>query len=138
MTTVVTMGWEVAAAAENDSETSGGNGSSADSSRGGPCENTRAGGRVRWAARRKQMGKGARMPQRKGAGASRRRDKLRRSGFSDDSGSDNADMKVAVKYQCIGEQRAGSSSDGSDGGSGSSSAVVGATDQQFQAQWMMR
>ena len=32
MTTVVTMDREVAAAAENDSETSGGNGSSADSS----------------------------------------------------------------------------------------------------------
>ena len=50
------------------------------------------------------------------AGASRKRDKHRRSGFSDGSGSDSAD-RVTVKYQCIGEQRAGSSGDGSDGGS---------------------
>ena len=102
MTIVVTMDWEVAAAAENDNETSGGNGSAADNSRGGPCENTGAGARVRWATRRKQMGKGGKMPQMKGMGASRRRDKLRRSGFSDDNGSDSADMKVAVKHKCIG------------------------------------
>ena len=80
------MDWETAAAAEKSSETNGGNVSNHDSNRGGPCANTRAGGRGRWAARRKQMGKGGRMPQRKGAGARRRRDKHRRSGFSDGSG----------------------------------------------------
>ena len=126
------MDWETAAAAEESSETNGGNVSNHDSSRGGPCANTRAGGRGRWAARRKQMGKGGRMPQRKGEGASRRREKHRRSGFSDGSGSDGA-TKVAVKYQCIGADGEGSASGGSDDGSSDSSAEVGATDWGFQA-----
>ena len=73
------------------------------------------------------MGKGGRMPQRKGAGASRRRDKHRRSGFSDGSGSDSS-AEVAVKYQRIGEQCEGSSSDDNVGGS---SAEVGASDQRL-------
>ena len=77
------------------------------------------------------MGKRGQMSQRKGTGAWRRRDKHRRSGFSDGSGSDGG-TKVVVKYQCIGEQCEGNSSDGSDDGSGSSSAEVGATDQRFQ------
>ena len=132
MKTAVTMDWEttLTAAAEDDNETSGGNMnvSNHDSSRGVP----RASGRVGWAARREQIGKDGTMPQSEGAGASQRRDKHRRSGFSDGIGSDRAD-KAVVKYQCIGEQRAGSSSDGSDDGSGSSSAEVGATDQRFQA-----
>ena len=81
------MDWETAAAAEESSETNGGNVSNHDSSRGGPCANTRVGGRERWAARRKQMRKSGRMPQRKGTGAWRRRDK-HSSGFSDGSGSD--------------------------------------------------
>ena len=126
------MDWETAAAAEKSNETNGGNVSNHDSSRGGPCANTRAGGRGRWAARRKQMGKGGRMPQRKGEGASRRREKHRRSGFSDGSGSDGA-TKVAVKYQCIGADGEGSTSGGSDDGSSDSSAEVGATDWEFQA-----
>ena len=44
------MGWETAAATEDDSGTSGGSGSSANGSRGGPCANTRVSGREGWAA----------------------------------------------------------------------------------------
>ena len=75
------------------------------------------------------MGKGGRMPQRKRAGASRRLEKHRRSGFSDGSGSDSSADKVAVKYQCIGEQRGGIGNDSSDDGASGSSAEVGASDQ---------
>ena len=59
------------------------------------------------------MGKGGRMPQRKRTGASRRREKHRRNGFSDGSGSDDSAGKVAVKYQCIGADGEGNTSGGS-------------------------
>ena len=104
----LTMDWEPAAAAEEDNETSGGNGSSADSNKGGPCVDTRASGRVRWAARREQMGEGGRMPQMKGPG---RVADGRSTGAADLATA--ADRMIAqgrspVKYQCIGAAGEGS------------------------------
>ena len=109
--------------------------------------------RVRWADDSSRVTE--RIPQRKGAGAWHRRDKHRRSGFSNGSGLDDstkvavkyqcisdreqcgaaavttattvlvATVQRSVKYQCIGEQCGGGSSDNSDDSASGSSTEVG-------------